>query len=261
MRMADGRIAAELPQYVISQPITLAIILATFLLAGSVKGIIGLGLPTISLAILTVVLDLTSAMALLLIPSFVTNLWQGVVGGHFRMILRRLWAFLLIATVTVGIGGLALGSVDHRLLRIMLGLLIIAYASVSLLGWRPSFSAPQERRLGPVIGLLNGIFTGMTGSFVVPGVLYLNAIGLPRDALIQAMGILFTLATTALAVTLGGNGLITIDLGLASLIGLPPAILGMVGGQWIRKRLSEKVFRKAFFSALLALGLYIVAAS
>ena len=68
----------------------------------------------------------------------------------------------------------------------------------------------------------------MTGSFVVPGVLYLNAIGLERDALVQAMGILFTLATLALALILGGSGLLTAELGLGSLIGLPPAMVGMV---------------------------------
>ena len=50
---------------------TLSIIIFVFLLAGTVKGVIGLGLPTVSLAILTIAMDLTSAMALLLIPSFV----------------------------------------------------------------------------------------------------------------------------------------------------------------------------------------------
>ncbi len=45
---------------------TTLVILATFLLAGLVKGVIGLGLPTVSLAILTVALDLPSAMVLLL---------------------------------------------------------------------------------------------------------------------------------------------------------------------------------------------------
>lgn len=255
--MANRRTTAELPEYVINDPATLAAILATFLLAGSVKGVVGLGLPTISLAILTVVLDLASAMALLLIPSFVTNFLQGATGGHGRALLRRLWPFLLLATVMVGLGGLALGSLDHSQLRRLLGVLIIVYAGISLFGWRPVISTKNERWLGPVMGVLNGVFTGMTGSFVVPGVLYLNAIGLPRDALVQAMGILFTLATLALAVTLGGQGMLTLDLGLGSLVGLPPALIGMAAGQRLRKRLSEALFRKVLFWALLIMGLYI----
>ncbi|MDP6830567.1 MAG: sulfite exporter TauE/SafE family protein, partial [Alphaproteobacteria bacterium] len=61
----------------------------TFLIAGGVKGVIGLGLPTVSLALLSVLFDLPSAMALLLVPSFITNLWQGVVGGNGTAIIRR----------------------------------------------------------------------------------------------------------------------------------------------------------------------------
>lgn len=242
----------------LSDPAIVATILATFLLAGAVKGVIGLGLPTISLAILTVTLDLASAMALLLIPSFVTNFWQGAVGGHGRMLIRRLWPFMLTASVTVGVGGLALARLDHEWLSMLLGVLIAAYAIVSLAGWRPRVTPAQDRWVGPTTGLLNGVLTGMTGSFVVPGVIYLNAIGLERDALVQAMGILFTLATLALALILNGTGLLSVDLGLGSLIGLPPALAGMALGQRLRRRLSPERFRRVFFGALLALGGYIV---
>ena len=82
---------------------TLILVAATFLLAGGVKGVIGLGLPTVSLAILTATVGLQPGMALLLVPSFMTNLWQAMVGGNFFEILKRTWVFLLMATVTVWI--------------------------------------------------------------------------------------------------------------------------------------------------------------
>src|SRR4051794_1756287 len=105
---------------------TLLVLTGTFLLAGSVKGVIGLGLPTVSLALLTVAFDLPTAMALLLVPSFVTNLWQSVVGGNAGTILRRLWPFLLMATVTVWIGAAALTRVDTALLTALLGVLLVS---------------------------------------------------------------------------------------------------------------------------------------
>ena len=80
------------------------LLVAVFLLAGFVKGVIGLGLPMVSLGLLTVALDLPTAMALLVVPSFVTNLWQSVAGGNAKIILHRLWPFLVTATVTVWIG-------------------------------------------------------------------------------------------------------------------------------------------------------------
>jgi uncharacterized membrane protein YfcA len=93
----------------------------------------------------------------------------------------------------------------------------------------------------------------------MPGVMFLQAIGLSRDVLVQAMGVLFTLSTLALAVALQGGGLLSADLGLVSFAGMVPALIGMLLGQQVRKGLSEALFRKVFFSALLALGLYIIA--
>lgn len=110
-------------------------------------------------------------------------------------------------------------------------------------------------------GCINGILTGMTGSFVVPGVLFLQAIDLSRDKLIQAMGMLFTASTLALAFALQHNNLLTLEKGTLSLIGLLPAIAGMVAGQRIRKKISEQYFKKIFFSSLLLLGIYVVLSS
>ncbi len=242
-----------------TDPVTLLAIALTFLIAGTVKGVIGLGLPTVSLALLTVALGLPQAMALLLVPSFVTNLWQALVGGEAMAILRRLWPFLLMATVTVWLGAAALTRVDLALLSALLGVLLVTYSATSLAGLRLTITARQEPWLGPLVGTANGVLTGMTGSFVVPGVLFLKAIGLPRDMLIQAMGLLFTASTLALGLALQGNALLTAELGTLSAAALLPAIVGMVIGQRIRRRLSEEIFRKVFFAALLALGLYIIA--
>lgn len=238
-------------------PLTLAIVAAVFLLAGVVKGVIGLGLPTVSLALLTVAFDLPSAMALLLVPSFVTNLWQALAGGETLALLRRLWPFLLAATVTVWIGAVALQAVEFALLSALLGLLLIVYAGTGLAGVAPRVSPAQEPWAGPLTGVVNGVLTGMTGSFVVPGVLYLQSLGLPRDRLIQAMGLLFTLSTLALAAALGGSGLLGAELGLLSAAALLPALLGMALGQAIRRRLPEARFRRVFFLALMLLGGYL----
>ena len=241
--------------------LTVLVIVGTFLIAGTVKGVIGLGLPTISLAVLTVAIDLPNAMALLLVPSFVTNLWQAAVGGSARPIVQRLWPFLLMATVTVWLGAAALTRIDLELLSALLGALLVVYSTVNLAGFRLTITLPQEVWIGPLAGSANGVLTGMTGSFVVPGVMFLQAIGLSRDMLIQAMGMLFTLSTLALAVALQGNGLLTMELGTWSAAALLPAIAGMVLGRRIRQGLSEQLFRRIFFTSLLMLGAYIITTS
>ena len=237
------------------------IIVVTFLIAGAVKGVIGLGLPTVSLAIVAVAIDLPSAMALLLVPSLVTNLWQAMAGGNGKALLLRLWPFLLTATLTVWIGAAALTRVDLAVLSALLGALLIVYSALNLAGLRVAFTARQEVWAGPLSGLVNGLLTGMTGSFVVPGVLYLQAIGLSRDMLIQAMGMLFTASTLALAVALRGNGMLTGSLVMVSAAALVPAFIGMILGQRLRQRLPETLFRRIFFLSLLMLGAYIIASA
>jgi uncharacterized membrane protein YfcA len=240
---------------------TIVIIVMTFIIAGTVKGVIGLGLPTVSLALLTVAIDLPSAMALLLVPSFVTNFWQAIIGKNGRIILVRNWPFFLMAAVTVWIGAKALTHMNLLWLSALLGTLLVVYSAVNLCGFRFTVEPRHRVWIGVLAGTINGVLTGMTGSFVVPGVMFLQSTSLSRDALIQAMGVLFTVSTVALAFALQRNNFLTIENGTLSLASLIPALVGMILGQQIRKQLSEQLFRYLFFISLLILGVYIITKS
>src|SRR5574342_574608 len=110
-----------------SVPENIGIISATFLVAGLVKGVTGMGLPTVSLALLTATLGLKDAMALMLIPSFVTNLWQAFVGDAFAAIVRRLWTLLAAVCAGVVLGAHLLARADATLLSGALGILLCIY--------------------------------------------------------------------------------------------------------------------------------------
>jgi uncharacterized protein len=191
----------------------------------------------------------------------VTNLWQALVGGHGKAILLRLWPFLVMGTVTVWVGAQALTRMDLWLLTALLGVLLVTYSMVTLRGIQLKIPARHETWVGTLAGAANGVLTGMTGSSVVPGVMFLQAIGLSRDMLIQAMGMLFTASTLALAVALQKANILTIEHGILSSGAVLPAIVGMILGQRVRSTLSEQRFRKVFFVALLVLGAYIIASA
>ena len=239
-------------------PFTLAAVASTFLLAGAVKGVIGFGLPTVALALLAATIGLTEAIALMLVPSLVTNLWQAVAGGHGRDVLSRIWPYLLPAALTVWFGALVLTRVDVVYLSALFGLLLIAYAGFGLGRPHLSIAPGREIWLAPLLGAVNGVITGMTGTFVVPGVMYLQALGLGRDALVQAMGMLFFTLTAALAIALQTSSLITVKLGFLSAIAVGPALIGMVLGAALRRHIPEDLFRRIFFLSLLGLGAYIL---
>jgi len=241
------------------EPFTIVAIAGAFLIGGVVKGVIGLGLPSVSLALLAVIIDLPSAMALIVMPTFFTNVWQALVGGNGKVLVVRLWPFFLLAAVTVWIGASALTRVDLAWLSALLGVLLMIYSLVNLGGFQFKTSPRHEVWLGPLMGSMNGVFMGMTGSAVVPGVMYLQSLGLVRDVLVQAMGILFMVTTLALGIALQHNAFLTVQNGVVSLASLIPAIIGMMVGQRLRRKLSESVFRKVLFISLLALGVYLVA--
>ena len=238
-------------------PGSLAIVAATFLVAGLVKGVIGLGLPTVAVAVLAATIGLKPAMALLLVPAFATNLWQSLVGGALREILRRLGTLLIGIFVGTWAGVRVLAGADVRYLVALLGALLAAYATVSLLKVRIRHRHGSEPWLSPVMGTVNGVLTGMTGSYGIPALLYIQAMDFPRDPFVQALGVLFLASTVALALGLGGQDLISADQALLSAGAVAPALLGMALGARIRYRLSEAVFRKTFFVSLLVLGVYL----
>ena len=73
----------------------LLLVTATFLLAGFVKGALGLGLPTVSMGLLAVSMPPAQAIAIVIVPAIVTNIWQTFRGPYLRDIFRRLWPLLI----------------------------------------------------------------------------------------------------------------------------------------------------------------------
>jgi uncharacterized membrane protein YfcA len=236
----------------------LLLIAAAFFMAGLVKGVIGFGLPTVTLALLATSVGLDEAMVLLLVPCGVTNLWQAISGGQLLALLKRLWALLLGLGIATWFGALWHAASDPRWLIGLLGALLCGYSVVSLFTAQVPEPGRFEARISPAIGIISGVLNGLTGSFVVPGVLYLQALGLPRDTLIQAMGLLFVTSTVALGLSLRAHNLLSEELAILSGLALLPAIIGMSIGLRLRKRLNPVQFRRAFFSALLVFGGYLL---
>jgi uncharacterized protein len=180
-------------------PALTLLVIGTFLLAGTVKGVIGLGLPTVAMGLLGLAMLPAQAAALLIIPSTITNLWQLSFGGHLGALSKRLWPMLLLIFLGTGLGSLWLGMDGGPWVVRALGGALLVYALCGLLLPTLRVPAGSERWLGPLCGLLTGIVTSATGVFVIPAVPYLQALGLHRDQLVQALGLSFSVSTLALA--------------------------------------------------------------
>ncbi len=240
-------------------PGALALVAATFFLAGLVKGVTGMGLPTVAMGLLGAFLSPLAAAGLLLVPSLITNLWQLAAGPHFGALARRLWPMMLAISVGTLFGSTLLTGGDAGFSTGALGLTLALYAGAALL--LPPFRlAPRwEPVASPLAGLLTGLVTGATGVFVLPAVPFLQSLDLSRDDLVQALGLSFTVSTLALGAGLLWHGGLAGGDMLGSALAVLPAVAGLVAGQLIRTRIAPPLFRKVFLIGLLVLGLEMAA--
>jgi uncharacterized membrane protein YfcA len=234
------------------------LVIATFLLAGTIKGVIGLGLPTISMGLLGLAMAPVQAAALLIIPATLTNLWQLAFGGHLLTLIRRLWPLLLAIFFGTGLGTLWIGMAGGPWVVRALGGALLVYALSGLALPTLRVGGRVEAWLAPLCGLLTGVITSATGVFVIPAVPYLQALGLSKDQLVQALGLSFTVSTLALAAGLLWRGALGGGELSASMLALVPALLGMWLGQWLRQRISALLFRRVFFIGLGGLGAHLL---
>ena len=229
-----------------------------YILAGFVKGMVGVGLPTISLALLAIFLGMKEAMLILLAPSLITNIVQALTGGRLYELTKRLWIFLLSLFFLTWFSTGVLVASDGNLLKIGLGIILLLYCASYFSQYKIPKPGKKEKWLSPLMGGLTGVTTGLTGTFVVPGVLYLQRMELNQNALVQAMGLSGSVATISLGVSLGGRGVLSNELLFISSSMVIPALIGMALGNIVRSKINEDLFRQLFFFSLSAIGMGIV---
>ena len=232
-----------------------------FVLAGFVKGVLGQGLPTVAIGVLSLIMSPGEAAALIVIQALITNIWQGWYGPSLVPLLRRLWPTLLasfIGTFVATALGLGLLTPDAAALaRKVLGIALILYGVLGVSRVQLQVSPRAEHWLGPTMGAVNGAVSTATGVFMFPVIPYIQSLGFERDDLVQAQGISFTVSTLALTVVLLGSGTLNATNAAGSMVAMAVTFAGMFLGQYVRKFIRPEVFRVLFFAGMLALGVHL----
>ena len=233
----------------------IAFVIAIFTLAGLIKGTIGLGLPAVSMGLLTIFMSPFQTATLLIIPSMLTNFWQLFAEGHVLQLIRRFW--LLLLGIIVGSVWSVFPTLGHS--EFHSEAMLALYGLYGLFAKKMPDLSRHESWLSPIMGYLGGALTVATGVVVIPVVPYLQTLHLKRDDLVQALGLAFTTSTLCLAIFLHQNPVEDIPIDYAmSAIALVPALIGMWLGKKIRYRIPEQKFRTVFFIGLIALGSYMM---
>jgi uncharacterized membrane protein YfcA len=235
----------------------LLFIAAVFLLAGFVKGVVGLGLPTVAMGLLATTMPPSRALTIVIVPAVITNIWQTFVGPYLPDIMRRLWPLLLGTVLGIWLNAGSLTGAYAHYLPIMLGIILVIYAVLGLAQIAFKVAPRNEKWVGGIAGVVTGLISAATGVQVIPSMPFLQAIGMEKDELVQALGVFFTVATISLSVNLTASGLMTGATALPGAIAMACSFAGMFIGQALRTRMPAEAFRHYFLIAMIFLGLYI----
>jgi uncharacterized membrane protein YfcA len=257
-RIVEHARFTQCPATVRGAPVdSVAILAATagaFLLAGLVKGAIGLGLPTVAIGLLGLMMTPAQAAAIMVAPALITNVWQAAVGGSLLPLIRRIWPMLAGICIGTFIAAAWLPSGNSGQATLWLGLALVIYAGLGLIKMDFAVSPRAERWLNLPVGALTGAITAATGIYVLPGTPYLHALRFDRHELVQGLGISFTVSTVMLGAALMHTGEMGMSLAAPVAVAIVASLVGMRLGQLVRGKVREQTFRLWFFIGLLGLG-------
>ncbi len=232
------------------------VITGAFIVAGIAKGAIGMGLPPIALALMTFAVPLEDALALMVVPSMATNIWQAIYGKDFLKLLRRFWTMALASVASLIFVAVVFGHLGSQRAMAWVGVILVLYAALALTAWRPAVSHATERWANPLIGLASGAVAGVTGVAAVPFLPYMQSLDIDRHDLVQALGIMFLFIIGALTLALAVQGAFDSANLVGAIAAIVPTFFGVWLGQKTRNAVSPEAFRRIFLLGMFAVGLH-----
>jgi uncharacterized membrane protein YfcA len=209
------------------------------------------------MGLLAVTMQPSHALAIVIVPAIITNIWQTFVGPYLRDIILRLWPLMVGTVVGIWLNAGMLTGPYARYGTIVLGVLLVIYAITGLSKLSFRVVRRDEKWIGGIVGVITGVVSAATGVQVIPSMPFMQAIGMEKDELVQALGVFFTVATVALAFNLTSAGLLDASTALPGAVAMAASFTGMFVGQAVRSRMQPEAFRRWFLIAMILLGLYL----
>ena len=231
-----------------------AAVVCSLIVAGLLKGIIGVGMPVVALPLLSLFIDIKSAVMLLSMPLIFSNVPQALEGGKTVRCLRQLMPVIFGMIPGLFLGVRILLALDANVAEIIAGLVVMGVGGVTLLAPRLQL---QSRLVLPT-GVTLGFFGGILGAIAaMPGPLvfvFLLAKGLRGKAFTKEASLYLVVSAGLLAILLAASRQFNwLDV-LVSMAAMLPVVLGMYVGQQMRDKIAPETFEKLVLIAVIAAG-------
>ena len=111
----------------------IAVVACCLIVAGFLKGMIGVGMPVVALPLLALFIDIKSAAMLLSLPLIFSNLPQALEGGKTGRCVMQLMPVLVGMIPGLFLGVRVLLALDANVAKIIAGLVLMGVGGVTLL--------------------------------------------------------------------------------------------------------------------------------
>jgi uncharacterized membrane protein YfcA len=224
---------------------------------GFAKGVVGFALPLIALSVGASFMPYEVAVALLIVPTLVSNLFQSLRGGIGAAwgSVRRFWWLNLVLVVAIALSAQLVVALPDRLLLAVLGGAVAAFGLSQLAGWRPRFPSHRQGAVEFAVGSVGGFFGGLSGIWGPPIIMYLIALHLPKTEMVRAQSLSFLLGSVVLFGAHLRSGVLNAVTFPASALLVVPTMAAMFAGYRVHDRLDQELFRRATLAVLVLTGL------
>jgi len=232
---------------------------AVVLVAAFIKGSIGFGFPSLATPLLSLVVDVKTAVVLLILPNIVMDGIQFARRGAPLATVRRFGSLLLAGGVGIVLGTRVLTLLSPRAATLILGLFVLIFVTLSATGLAPKVPARWEPWLSPLAGFVAGVIGGVTNSPATALVLYFQGIGLSKHDFISSVAFAFFFYKLVQLGAVTWYGLLPWSLLWASMALTVVALAGFAVGLRLQDRLDQRTFNRAVLVFLGALGAWLLA--
>ncbi len=225
---------------------------------GMVKGAIGAGVPVIAIPVLTMTHDVQFAVAVMLAPNLIANLWQAWSHRSDLLPRRFLVPFAAGGAAGVGIGTYGLTHVPQDALSLVVAAGVLVYVLIRVAN--PSLTLPfaMGRKLAWPVGMIAGALQGATGMSAPVSLTFLNALHLERRVFVGTIAVFFSALTLVQIPALAVSGILTVERALASLVALATVLAFMPVGARLAAHLSRRFFDTVTLGLLVVLATRII---
>jgi uncharacterized membrane protein YfcA len=228
------------------------------LVSGFVKGTIGIGFPTLATPLLTLVIDVKTAVVLLILPNIVMDGIQFARQGVPRATMRRLAGLIVCGALGTVLGTRLLVDLPASVVLLTLGVFLLVFVALEVAHLAPRIPPGWESWTSPVAGFVAGVLGGVTNVPGTPLAVYFYALGMDKREFIRAVAFTFIVYKVVQLGAVAYYGLLTWSLLLVSAGLTVAAVAGFTGGLAVQDRLEQRTFNRLILIFLAGLGLWLV---